>query len=360
MKPVEQVSEVKTSKLGAILLTLMVIFIFSISQTFLSDISSIINFPAKPSSCIEQLVNTKEFNLNKDICRENTSYQIYYDNQDSNEFQFNKTDIQYNLESLYDKAISELQPVFSVNNQINTQENILREQRQNLADQDPTLEPIEIKNQKQIIQDLKTELSLEYKKVKPTLDLLKSEYQAVEKKINFQEFFYLLGEFILHLIFILPFFIFGLRKYFQLKKSNSPFTVIATAVAVAASILLLQVVLGFLFRALPWDFLYRIWSWLENFQFLKYVFYYGVVLATIGLFGGVVYYIQKNTYAPEKVAKRRILKGQCPRCESRIRDSYNNCRGCGLALKQTCPNCKHKTSKFFKFCSNCGHNLTKK
>ena len=90
------------------------------------------------------------------------------------------------------------------------------------------------------------------------------------------------------------------------------------------------------------------------------MFYYGVVLATIGLFGGVVYYIQKNTYAPEKVAKRRILKGQCPRCESRIRDSYNNCRGCGLALKQTCPNCKHKTSKFFKFCSNCGHNLTKK
>ena len=360
MKPVEQVTEVKTSKLGAILLTLMVIFIFSISQTFLSDISSIISFPIQPSNCIEQLSNTKEFNLQKDICREMRSYQIYYDNQDSSEFQFNSTDKKYKLESLYDKTISDLQPLFSLNIKINTQENILREQRQSLADQDPTLEPIEIKEQKQVILELKTQRSLEYQKIKSNLDLLKSEYKTVEKKINFQEFFYLLGEFILHLIFILPFFVFGLRKYFQLKKSNSPFTVISTAVVVASSILLLQVILGFLLDALPWNFLYRIWEWLENFQFLKYIFYYSVVIATIALFGGVVYYIQKTTYAEDKVAKRRILKGQCPRCESRIKDSYNNCRGCGLELKRTCPSCKQNTSKFFKFCSNCGHNLTKK
>ena len=52
MKPIEQVSEVKTSKLGAILLTFMVIFIFTISQKFISDISSIIDPPAEPSHCI--------------------------------------------------------------------------------------------------------------------------------------------------------------------------------------------------------------------------------------------------------------------------------------------------------------------
>ncbi len=360
MKPVEQVSEVKTSKLGAILLTLMVIFIFSISQTFLSDISSIINFPIQPSHCIEQLSNTKETNLQKDICREMRSYKMYYDNQDSDEFVFNQTDKKYNLNSLYDKTISDLQPLFNLNTKIYAQEDILTEQRQSLADQDPTLEPIEIKNQKLVIQDLKTQRSLEYQKIKSNLDLLNSEYKAAEKKINFQEFFYLLGEFILHLIFILPFFVIGLKKYFQLKKQNSPFTVIATAVVAAASILLLQVVLGFLLDALPWNFLYRIWDWLENFQFLKYIFYYSVVLATIALFGGVVYYIQKSNYASDKVSKRRLSKNQCPRCETKIKDSYNNCRGCGLELQKTCPGCKHNTSKFFTFCSNCGHNLIKK
>ena len=201
MKPVEQVSEIKTSKLGAILLTLMVIFIFSISQTFISDISGIISFPESPSNCIEQLANMHKSRLQKDICRENKSYQTYYENDHSNEFQFNQTDTKYNLHSLYDNTVDQLQPLFDLNTEIQIQENILRDQRQSLADQDPNLEPIEIKNQKQIIQDLTTQRDLEYQNIESTLISLDLEYETVEKKINFQEFFYLLAEFILHLKF---------------------------------------------------------------------------------------------------------------------------------------------------------------
>ena len=60
---VEHVSEVKTSKLGAILLTLMVIFIFSISQNFLNDISYIIKKPLNPSVCVLQLATQSKEDL---------------------------------------------------------------------------------------------------------------------------------------------------------------------------------------------------------------------------------------------------------------------------------------------------------
>jgi len=356
---VEHVSEVKTSKLGAILLTLMVIFIFSISQNFLNDISYIVEVPKKPSSCILQLAKQKPEYLKHDICKESKSYYYAYtDNQ--SQFQFNQTDIKYGLNSQYQEVISKLQPLFTLNSQIDNANNDLRGLRDDLQDQDPDLSPLQIKNQKQDINLLEDQRQELYLSLQPELQTLESDYNTTNNKVGVVIFFYLLAQFGLQLIFILPVFVLGLKKYFQLKKQNSPFTVIATAVVAAASILLLQVVLGFLFKALPWGVLAKIWTWFQNFQFLKYILYYSIVIATIALFGGVVYYIQKSNYASDKVTKRRLLKNQCPRCETKIKDSYNNCRGCGLELKKTCPGCKQNTSKFFKFCSNCGHNLTKK
>jgi len=361
MKPVEQVSEVKTSKLGAILLTLMVIFIFSISQTFLNDISYIIKKPLNPSVCVLQLATQSKEDLIEGPCQGIKGVRRYWESQKIvNTYKFNSTDIQYELDTKYKQTIADLDSLFVFNKDLKSQGQMLESQRVDLLDQDPELSPIQIKLTKQEIQDITQQRDSEYQKIEPKLNSLKQDYKEAYNKVNFYKFFYFLAELFLQLIFVLPIFVLGLKKYFQLKKSNSPYTVIATAVAVAASILLLQVVLGFLLDALPWNFLYRIWEWLENFQFLKYIFYYSVVIATIALFGGVVYYIQKTTYAPEKVAKRRVLKGLCPRCESRIRDSYNNCRGCGLVLKRKCPNCKQNSTQFFKFCSNCGHNLTKK
>ncbi len=360
MKAVEQVSEIKTSKLGAILLTLMVIFIFSISQNFLLDISGIVTKPPPPSHCILELATASKAQLQTDLCREVPLYSSYYYDESEFDFEFNQTDIKYSLDSKYNDTISNLATIFSINAALSSQNENLDEQRQDLQDQDPDLNPLQIKYQKLSINELIAQRDAEYKLIQSDLAQLKADFQGVNNQTNFQLFFYLLAEFFLQLIFVLPFFILGLRKYFQLKKNNSPYTVISTAVVVAASLLLLQVVLGFLFEALPWGYLEKVWLWFQNFQFLKYIVYYATVILTIAVFGGVVYYIQKNTYASDKVAKRRVLKGQCPNCETKIKDSYNNCRGCGLDLKIKCSACHKSTSKFFHFCSNCGSKLKHK
>lgn len=358
MKPVEQVSEVKTSKLGAILLTIMVVFIFSISQIFLSDIKQIISKPLLPSYCISELANISKKSLTRDFCKYQNFYSSIYIQDSNTEYKFNQTDIDFGLDTKYQQTLTKLQPLFEINNSIENDNSKLQSLREDLMDQDPYLQPIQIRNQKDDIQSLLDKYDKEFSKVKPVLETLDFDYQEAYDKTKFKRFFYYLADFCLQLLFILPFFAYGLKKYFALKKTNSPYTVIFTAIVSATALLIFQVVVVFLYEVLPWDFLEKIWTWIQDFPFLRYIFYYGVIALTISLFGGVVYYIQKTAYASDKVARRRIIKGQCPNCENKIKDSYNNCRGCGESLKITCQKCKNSTSKFFKFCTSCGHNLT--
>lgn len=360
MKPVEQVSEVKTSKLGAVLLAVMVFFIFAISQIFLNDIKGIIEKPELPSSCISTLTTKEGKSLTKDYCKYNYSYTYGYSEKSNTEYEFNPTDIEFGLDRKYKETITKLQPLFTINENIQNENRKLNGLRNDLYDKDPSFNPLELKNQKDKIQALEIKANEEFAKIKSNLELLSNDYKEAYDKTKFKRFFYYLADFFLQLIFILPFFGYGLKKYFKLKKTNSPYTIIFTAIVAATALVIVQTVIVFLFEVLPWGFLEKIWTWLQDFKFLRYIFYYAVIGLTIGLFGGVVYYIQKNAFASDKVQRRRIIKGQCPNCENKIKDSFEFCRGCGESLKITCKKCKKSTSKFFKFCSSCGCNLTSK
>ena len=291
MKPIEQVSEVKTSKLGAILLTLMVVFVFSISQTFINDISKIVSKPQQPSYCILDLALSSKSNLNKDYCQQ-VSKAYYYD--ETPRPKFNSTDIEYGLEQQYELTIQKANPLFLLQEELKSESNKLQTLRQNLQDQLPTQSPLQIEKQKQLISEINSKITTEYTLVQPLQDELKKQYTKVKTTINFQLFFYYLIDFLLQLIFVLPFFAIALKKYFLLKKLNSPYTVIATSVVVATSLLILQIVAGFLFNALPWGYLEKVWVWMNQIQFLKYIVYYLTVGITIAVFGGIVYQIQKS------------------------------------------------------------------
>ena len=67
-----------------------------------------------------------------------------------------------------------------------------------------------------------------------------------------------------------------------------------TALTTSFSILFLQVIGGFLYDILPKEWLGRIFKFFLEVPFLRYVIYYGSVILVIGLFGGIVYYIQKK------------------------------------------------------------------
>lgn len=151
-----------------------------------------------------------------------------------------------------------------------------------------------------------------------------------------------------------PFFAFSVFFYFKLKRKNSSYTIILTALIVAFSLLFLQVIGSFLYEILPKEWFGRSWALMLEVPFLRYLIYYGSVILVIGLLDGIVFYLQKKIFDPVKVAIRRLKDKKCPNCSCALNPQQSFCPVCGLQLKEKCSHCAELKIKYLAHCPHCG------
>ncbi len=381
----EEISEKRTSKLGYILLFLMAFFVVSVGETIFADLKKIPEKPVMPSGCILSSVQNLErlSNLNCPSSRSSSySYPSYSDNYNqSNPGLFNTVDIKFGLDVKFTGLKPQLLEIASINQDINSaqseissaEKNILKLNKdydlslqEKMAGEAAIMNSERIKNditaQRTLISTAKSKVAyLERERSGISSDLTaqissleKSYGEAMDYYKNKQSW-YKFKSFLLTLIFVLPFFAFSVFMYLRLKKKNSPYTIILTATTTAFSILLLQVVMVFLYDILPKEWLARIFRFFLEVPFLRYVIYYGSVLLVIGLFGGIVFYIQKRVFSPRKVAIRRLKDKKCPGCSFPINSKHNFCPDCGLKLQEECGNCGKQKIRYLSHCPNCGN-----
>lgn len=361
----EEISEKRTSKLGYILLILMAIFIISIGQTVFSDLKKIPEKPTHPSYCISAFKNT---NYLKNI----TSL---------SNCRFSETDLKFELDGQYNNLLSQLNQIIFSNKQISDYRSSInvkeREIKKLSRDYDLSLQE-KIANEQAIMDKANIKSSITFKKNEvsglkqkklslenqrdmlvtqsmPQINtLMKSYDQALEyhkDKIAFYKF----KVFLLMLLFVLPFFALSIHFYFKHKKKNSPYTIIFTAILGASSVLFLQTVLKFLYEILPKEWLTRIFDFFMEVPFLRYIIYYGSVILVIGLFGGLVYFIQKKVFSPAKVAIRRLKDNKCPGCSFTLNPEHSFCPKCGQKIKEKCPSCNNLKIRYLSHCPYCGN-----
>ncbi len=188
----------------------------------------------------------------------------------------------------------------------------------------------QISNLKNKINSLEAQRSYIISKITISADPLKQSYNEARDYYQTKMAWYKFRVFLLTLVFVLPFFALSLFYYLRLKRKNSPYSIILTTTTVAFSILFFQVVIIFLYDILPKEWLGRIFRFFWELPFLRYVIYYGSVILVIGLFGGIVYYIQKKVFDPVKVAVRRLKDKKCPGCSFVLDSHHNFCPDCGL------------------------------
>jgi hypothetical protein len=165
---------------------------------------------------------------------------------------------------------------------------------------------------------------------------------------------YRIKVFLLSLLFVLPLFLYALRRYFSWKREDSPYTIIVGALLGAFSVLLLQVVGMFLYEIIPRRIIQLLIEFFTQFAFLRYVLYYGSVLLVIVLFGGIVYYIQKTVFSREAVALRSLKDRKCPICSFSIDLSMKHCPKCGHRLQSECASCHGMRFEDLPVCHQCG------
>jgi hypothetical protein len=361
----EDISEKKTSKLGYILLILMVIFMIVVGQTIFSDLKKIPERPNHPAYCISS------FNKINYLTNLNYLPNCY----------FSDIDKKFNLESKYNNIKSQLNSIVSFNKQIdeNEREINLNERQieqlnkqydlslqEKIANEQAIMDKVRIKDDitylraqndslNQKIATLTTQRDTVIKGISPQITDLNQLYNEALEYYKDKQAFYNLKVFLLKLLFILPFFILSLYFYFKLKRKDSPYTIIFTAILGASAILFLQIVLVFLYEILPKEWLKRIFKFFREIAFLRYVIYYGSVLLVIAIFGGIVYFIQKRVFDPVKVATRRLKDNKCPNCSFTLNVDHIFCPKCGQLLKDKCPNCGNLKIHYLPHCPNCGN-----
>ena len=360
----EEISEKRTSKLGYILLILMVIFIVSISQGIFSDLRKIPEKPQSPAYCISSIVKSKSLNTISylGICK------------------FNEIDKMFKLDTQYSAISSQINQITSLNSQISSHQNSIRAKereveklnknydlslQEKIANEQAIMDKYGIKgdivkNQfdisstNQQIISLENQRNLIVSQISPQVQNLNLSYDEAYKYYQNKSDYYQLKIFLLMLLFVLPFFLVSVYFYFKLKKKNSPYAIIFTAVLGASAILLLQVVFRFLYEILPREWFARIFAFFMETPFLRYILYYGAVILTIALFGGLVYFIQKKVFNPSKVAIRRLKDGKCPGCSFSLNPDHNFCPKCGQQIKEKCLKCGNAKIHYLSHCPNCG------
>jgi len=361
----EEISEKKTSKLGYILLIIMVIFVIVVGETIFSDLKKIPERPTSPSNCILNTITNIQ-NLNNLNC---PSYRY-----------FNEVDKKFGLDTKFNNIKPDLQKISSLNENISLNERKIRNlensiQRLNkdydlslqekMANEDTIMDKSGIKSQitnsrSQISSLQSSNNSLEIQrnsvisKITSSITSLKQSYEEAYDHYLTVSAWYKFKIFLLTLVFVLPFFILSVHFYLRLKRKDSPYTIILTALTTAFSILFFQVIGIFLYDILPKKWLSRIFKFFLEVPFLRYVIYYGSVILVIGLFGGIVYYIQKKVFDPIKVAVRRLKDKKCPGCSFVLDSHHNFCPNCGLQLKEKCENCGNLKIRYLTHCPNCG------
>lgn len=363
----EEISEKRTSKLGYVLLILMVGFVVGVGETIFLDLARIPEKPIAPSSCIlDSVRNIKNL----------TKYSICQDRG----VLFNDVDKKFGLDEKYNNIKPQLQDIISLNADIGLNNSEIRKSESdiqrlnreyNLSLQEKMAGEKAIVNKENIKNEITNTrakisgLQEETRSLESKRDLFVSQISSTARSIEqiYKEAKdYFLNKlawlkfkvFLLTLVFVLPFFAFSVFFYFKLKRKNSPYTIILTATTTAFAILFLQVVGVFLYDILPKEWLEKIFKFFMEVPFLRYVLYYGSVAIVIGIFGGVVYYIQKKVFNSAKIAIRRLKDKKCPGCSFLLDSQHIFCPNCGIQLKEKCKHCGELKIKYLAHCSNCG------
>lgn len=382
---VEEVGERRTSVLGYFLLTIMVIFLIIVGQTVFSDLGSILKKPQYPSTCVTALnfgsyndsSYGEDFNNHSFSGASSLSELAYFPSSCS----FGDLDKRFSLDVDFKSVESQVRQIVTYNEQIRSLKNKVSKgeeqinqlgsrydislQEKMAGEQKPVMDSgtlqndivgqqdVVVSNQKDI-RNLTNQRDQLVLKVTPNVSRLQDNLKKAINAYNDAFAWYKFKIFLLKLIFILPVFGFALYYYLRLKKNNSPYTIIYTAIVVATSVLFLEIILILLYDIIPRGLLAKIFKIFMSTPILRYILYYGAVLVVLGIFGGIVYYIQKRVYDSRNVAMRRLRDNKCPNCSFIINMFYNNCPKCGRQLKEKCVYCGNLRLSDLPHCPNCG------
>jgi len=356
--------ERKTPILGYILLIAMAIAVFWLGNAALSDLNNVPSKPELLSDCSSPYVvyhwGESEFSQGRQI--ETFPYEPV-----KTECQFSEIENKYGIPQIFEETKDLRKEVSDLQIEINQKENELNNLRGSyqIGLIEKTVQPQEpvynTQDQSERIKTLETEVPqlkvlLEKKQaaLKPYEDKLKTSYENLMKEYRTQWRWHDFYSFLLQIIFVAPLFYILVKQYFALARKNSPYLIIITFLLIPASIFILQIVFIYFWGLLLARILEVIWTFINQISLLKSLVSYVAMIAAAGLFGGLVYMLQKRIFSAKRVALRRLRENKCPNCSFSLKVSDGYCSNCGHKLLKKCDKCGGNKYADLPVCQHCG------
>ncbi|EKD24293.1 MAG: hypothetical protein ACD_81C00062G0013 [uncultured bacterium] len=194
--------------------------------------------------------------------------------------------------------------------------------------------------------------------LKPSLDAVDAElvtaykpvFKAFERAMRWYEF----KVFLLQFLLLIPFFFLALRKYLELHRKNSPYTVILTTIVAVLGLLLLKTILFWFWGLFLEEILRVLVVWFGKYNIFRSLLFYFGMFFSFAIFGGAVYFLQKKIFDPRRVTIRRFRSKECPQCQTNLDLSAEYCPNCGAHIRTTCAHCSKDRYIGLPFCPHCG------
>lgn len=137
-------------------------------------------------------------------------------------------------------------------------------------------------------------------------------------------------------------------------KNNRPFqTLVSTHLLVVAFIPLVIKFGELIYDILPRRLLVTVLDLLERFGLVA-IWHYLLMAVVIGIALAMIYVFQKKLFSPEREHARRITRGLCQQCASRLPEGSSACSLCGFQQFHHCDHCGEFTWVFGPYCRCCG------
>lgn len=180
--------------------------------------------------------------------------------------------------------------------------------------------------------------------------VLTNEFNAYERALAWANTLRAL----LELLLITPLFWYALRRYFIAQGKRAFTAIIWSAVTIIFAILFAQVVAVFIYDIIPHALIEVLIKLFAQFKFIATIAQYLLLILVPAIFGGIVYLIQRRVYGGKAVYLRAMKNMKCPNCSMHLRDNMRFCPICGFQVKEKCPACGADRYKGLEHCDQCG------
>ena len=358
--------ERKTPFLGYVLLIAMAFVVLWLGFAALDDLRDVPQKPEALSNCASGYIMYEWQDSFHERRAYNYSPYLYEKDSLTEDCVFSAIEKKHGVDKIYNSSKEARDKLNDLNSQLfekQNQLNILREQYgigliEDIARKPGIYSPKEIgatipELEKEVENIIAEVDSLEVL-LKPSDDQLKEVYQKVQKEDRVSWRWYDFKVFVLELIFVLPVFYLLIRHYFKLARKNSPYSIILTFLLIPFSIFLLKMVFVYLWGLFLAVILEIIWNFIANIKLLKSLLTYVGMILSAGVFGGLVYLLQKKIFDPKRVALRHLRDKKCPNCSFSLDLAKDYCSSCGHKMLQKCEKCGEKRYSDLSVCQHCG------